>query len=40
VFEFLGEETRSRYGTQGAWDEMRLRAAALIENVLKKQERK
>jgi hypothetical protein len=40
VFEFLGEEARSRYGTQGAWDEMRLRAATLIENVLKKQEGK
>ena len=40
VFEFLGEEARSRYGTEGAWDEMRLRAAALIENVLQLQERK
>ena len=40
VFEFLGEEARSRYGTKGAWDEMRLRAAALVENVLKLQERK
>lgn len=40
VFEFLGEEARSRYGTEGAWDEMRLRAAALIENVLTLQERK
>ncbi len=40
VFEFLGEEARSRYGTERAWDEMRLRAATLIENVLKRQERK
>ena len=40
VFEFLGDNARSRYGTQDAWDEMRLRVAALIELVLKKQERK
>ncbi|MBI4502876.1 MAG: nucleotidyl transferase AbiEii/AbiGii toxin family protein [Gemmatimonadetes bacterium] len=40
VFEFLGEEARSRYGGEGAWDEMRLRAAALIENVSKLQERR
>ncbi len=35
VFEFLGEEARSQYGTESIWDELRLRVAALIENVLK-----
>lgn len=40
VFEFLGDDARSRYGTQGAWDDMRLRVAELIENVVKNQERK
>jgi hypothetical protein len=39
VFEFLGEEARSRYGAESTWDEMRLQAAALVENVLKRQER-
>ncbi|HWP02258.1 MAG TPA: nucleotidyl transferase AbiEii/AbiGii toxin family protein [Gemmatimonadaceae bacterium] len=38
VFEFLGEEARAQYGNEPAWDDMRLRAATLIENVLKKQE--
>ena len=37
VFEFLGEKARSRYGTESAWDEIRLRVAALIENVSKRQ---
>jgi hypothetical protein len=40
VFEFLGDEARRRYATERAWDEMRLGAAALIESVLKLQERK
>lgn len=39
VFEFLGEQARSRYGAESAWDEIRLRVAALIENVLKRQGR-
>ena len=38
VFEFLAEEARSRCGTESAWDDMRLRVAGLIENVLKRQE--
>ncbi len=38
VFEFLAEEARSHYGTESAWDEIRLRAAGLIENVLQRQE--
>lgn len=38
VFEFLREEVRSDYATEGIWDEMRLRVAALIESVLKRQE--
>lgn len=40
VFEFLGEEARARYGTEGAWDEMRLQAEALIGRALTTQERK
>ena len=38
VFEFLDEEARPRYGTESAWDEMRLRVASLIESVLKRQD--
>lgn len=38
VMEFLGEETRATYGGQAAWDEMRLRAAGLIEGVMRQQE--
>lgn len=38
VFEFLAEDIRSYYGTQSTWDEIRLRTAALIENVLKRQD--
>lgn len=37
VFEFLGHEARSRYGTETMWDEMRLGVAALIEGVLERQ---
>ena len=40
VFEFLGEEARSRLGSESAWDEMRLKASDLVEKVLKAQERK
>jgi predicted nucleotidyltransferase component of viral defense system len=40
VIEFLSAEARPRYGTEGAWDEMRLRAAGLIESVLRLQEQK
>jgi len=39
VLEFLAEEARSHYGTERAWDEMRLRVATLIETVLKRQGR-
>jgi predicted nucleotidyltransferase component of viral defense system len=38
VFEFLGEEARSQFATEGMWDEMRLRVAALIESALKRRE--
>jgi hypothetical protein len=38
VFEFLGEEARSRYGSESAWDETRLRVEAFISSVLKAQE--
>lgn len=34
VLEFLEDDARSRYGTEEAWDEMRLDAAGLIERVL------
>lgn len=33
VVEFLEESERASLGTEGAWDEMRLRAASLIENI-------
>lgn len=39
VFEFLGEEARRQYGTELAWDDMRLAVGTLIESVLKRQER-
>lgn len=38
VFEFLGTEARARYGTESIWDELRLRVAVLIEDVLRRQE--
>jgi hypothetical protein len=38
VFEFLGAEARARYGTESMWDELRLRVATLIEDVLRRQE--
>jgi hypothetical protein len=34
VIEFLATEGRETYGTEGAWDEMRLKAAGLIEAVI------
>jgi len=40
VFAFLGDDAQHGYATEDAWDEMRLGAAALIENVLAFQERK
>jgi len=39
VFEFLSDEARAQYGTEAAWDDMRLRAATLIESLLELQER-
>jgi Nucleotidyl transferase AbiEii toxin, Type IV TA system len=39
VLEFLADDVRGRYGTEGAWDELRLEVAALIEAVLKRKER-
>ena len=33
VMEFLEESERARRGSEDAWDEMRLRAAALIEAI-------
>lgn len=39
VFEFLSDDARAQYGTENVWDDMRLRAAALIETVLELQER-
>ena len=38
MFEFLGEKARSQYGTESMWDDIRLRVAALIEIVSKRQE--
>ena len=35
VLEFLADDARARYGTEGAWDEVRLKVATLIETVLK-----
>jgi hypothetical protein len=39
VLEFLSGEGRGRYASEASWDEMRLGVAALIDNVLKLQER-
>lgn len=39
VFEFLGKEAQDRYDGEARWDEMRLQVAALIETVLKRQEK-
>ena len=36
VIEFLDESERASRGTEGAWDEMRLRAAVLIEATLER----
>lgn len=38
VIEFLATEARETYGTEGAWDEMRLEAAALIDAVIQRLE--
>ena len=39
VIEFLEDAERASQGTEDAWDEMRLRAAALIEAILDRQGR-
>lgn len=36
VVEFLAEDAQLQYGTETAWDEMRLKVAALIEEVMKR----
>lgn len=36
VVEFLAEDARSRYGTESAWDEIRLDVATLVEEVIKR----
>lgn len=38
VIEFLAAEGREMYGTEGAWDEVRLNTAALIEAVIQRLE--
>lgn len=38
VIEFLAADARDTYGTEGAWDEVRLEAAALIEAVIRRSE--
>lgn len=38
VLEFVTKDTRSEYGTEQAWDDMRLRVATFIERVIKRQE--
>lgn len=38
VLEFLAEDARSRYGTEGAWDEIRLETATLLEEVIRRKE--
>lgn len=40
VIEFLEDAERVRQGTEGAWDDMRLRAAALIEAISDRRERR
>ena len=36
VIEFLATEGRETYGTEGAWDDLRLKAAGLIEAVIQR----
>ena len=36
VVEFLEEDARSRFGTEAAWDELRLEVATLVEAVRKR----
>lgn len=36
VVEFLADDARSRYGTENAWDEIRLKVAVLVEEVIKR----
>ena len=37
VLEFLEGESADRYGTESAWDEIRLQAASLLERVMEQQ---
>ena len=37
VLEFLEGEAADRYGTESAWDEIRLQAASLLERVMERQ---
>lgn len=39
VLEFLDDDARARYGSESAWDEIRLEVARLIEEVAKGQEK-
>ncbi len=39
VLEFLEGESADRYGTESAWDEIRLQAASLLERVMEQQEK-
>lgn len=38
VIEFLSEDARVRYGTEDAWDSVRLEVATLVEEVVKRKE--
>ena len=39
ALEFLEGESADRYGTESAWDEIRLQAASLLERVMEQQEK-
>ena len=39
VLEFLERGSAARYGTEGAWDEIRLHAATLLDRVIEQQEK-
>lgn len=39
VLEFLEGESADRYGTESAWDEIRLQVASLLERVMEQQEK-
>lgn len=38
VIEFLADDARERYGTESAWDQLRLEAAQLLEGVMERSE--